>query len=142
MAMADAAAPIRAAIQETKQRWNASASSAARMSPRWSWAGVPCANGRNLRRKPGNVTNRLSARQNRRQAHKQNLIQGTHHLAALAMIQQILEMIKKYNSLRKVQTIVHRNPSKTNQRNSTDSALYPFVIRLFHPIALPTASRH
>jgi ABC-type uncharacterized transport system ATPase subunit len=73
--------------------------------------------------KPGNVTNRLSASQNRRQAKKQNLIQGTHHLAALAMIRQILEMIKKYNNLRKVQTIVHRNPSKTNQRNSTDSAL-------------------
>jgi hypothetical protein len=87
--------------------------------------------------KPGNVTNRLRPRQNRRQTQKKNLIQGIHHLAALAVIRQTLEMIKKYNSLRKVQSIVHRNPSKTNQRNSTDSALYPFVIRLLHPIALP-----
>ena len=62
--------------------------------------------------KPGNVTNRLRPRQNRRKAHKQNFIQRIHHLAALAVIRKIPEMIKKYNNLRKVQTIVHRNPSK------------------------------
>ena len=62
--------------------------------------------------KPGNVADRLSPSQNRRKAQKQDFVQGIHHLAALAMIRQILEMIKKYNSLRKVQLIVHRNPSK------------------------------
>jgi len=41
--------PASDAAQAAKQRWKRSASSVARMSPRWSWAGVPSAKGRNRR---------------------------------------------------------------------------------------------
>ena len=51
MATTPSGTPIRAATQATKQRWNASASRVARMSPRWSWAGVPAAKGRRRRGK-------------------------------------------------------------------------------------------
>src|SRR5512134_3560982 len=49
MAITSAGAPGRAEAQATKQYWNFSASSVAKMSPRWSCAGVPSRNGKKRR---------------------------------------------------------------------------------------------
>src|SRR6201987_5473500 len=49
MAITSDGMPVSPATHATKHRWNCSASSVARMSPRWSWEGVPSPNGRNRR---------------------------------------------------------------------------------------------
>src|SRR5271170_7395795 len=49
--ISSAGTPVSAATQATKQRPNASGSSVARMSPRWSCAGVPSSKGRKRLRK-------------------------------------------------------------------------------------------
>jgi hypothetical protein len=51
MTITSADVPVNAATQSTKQRWNFSASSVAKISPRWSCEGVPSRNGRNRRRR-------------------------------------------------------------------------------------------
>ena len=52
MAISSAGVLISAATQATKQRRKAWASSVAKMSPKWSWLGVPSAKGRKRRSNP------------------------------------------------------------------------------------------
>ena len=112
MAITPSGVPVSAATQATKQRWNCSASRTARMSPRWSCAGVPFLNGRKRRRrssfllpKQGDIDEGLGPGQHREQAQKQDLVERVGHLALLARVTQILEIAQENNRLVECGTI-------------------------------------
>ena len=112
-------APVRLATQATKQRWKASASSEARMSPRWSCDGVPSANGWKRRSRASFLSPKRAmsvivsapastARSDRRRT----LTERVGDLAALARIGQVPEEAQERGSLRERSAIpcsaVHR----------------------------------
>jgi len=111
-----AGAPVSEAIQATKQRWNASASSEARMAPRWSWAGVSSRNGRKRRRsasflspEPRHIGDRLGAGEDGQQTQKQDFIEWIKDLGALAKVRQILEKLQENNRFPEHATIRTRD---------------------------------
>jgi hypothetical protein len=108
MAITSDGIPVSAATHAMKHRWNCLASSVARMSPRWSWEGVPSRNGRNRRNsssfflaEPGDVSDRLRPGKHCQKAQEQHLVRSI---------------------------TTSRN---ANQRITTDSALQPFVTLFF-----------
>ena len=83
---------------------------------------------------PRDINDRLCARQHREQAQQQHLGERIDHLAGLARIRQILEIVQENNRLakrRQVRTPLHRSPPHPNQRTTTDSAPHPFVTNFF-----------
>ena len=104
--MTSAGALVSAATQATKQRWNASASSVGKNIAEMIVRGRAFAKGRNRRRNsiffsPNRAmsTKRLRPGQHREQAQQQHLVERIGHLAALAGVRQILEIIQKNNRL-------------------------------------------
>jgi hypothetical protein len=77
----------------------------------------------------------LGSGQHRKQTQQQHLLERTEHLAGLARVWQISEMIQKNDRLTErpefCRRFRHRNPPRSNQRITTDSGLYGFVTQFF-----------
>jgi len=77
---------------------------------------------------PGDVRERLGSRQHRKQAQQQNLLERIQHLAGLARVGQIPEMIQKNDRFAECpefrRRIPHGNPPPIESEDQTDSALY------------------
>src|SRR6202158_1872235 len=106
MATTPSGTPVTAATQAAKQPWNCSASSVARMSPRWSCAGVPSLNGRKRRSNASflvpeqrDLGEALCTRQHRKQTQQQDLIERIGNLAFLARVLEVSEIPQKDNRL-------------------------------------------
>src|SRR5271157_5320670 len=99
MAITSADVFVSPAAHATKQRWNATGSSLARMMPNWSCEGVPLANGRKRRRNESlarpkramSATDSAPASADAKHQ-KQHLVERIGDLALLPVVRQVLEM--------------------------------------------------
>ena len=98
MAMTSTGVLVSAATQSTKQRWNASASSVAKMSPSVSCGGVPSAKAETdaaasvSSPRTARCLRAIRAGKHRKQRKKQHLIKGIDDLPRLPKIRQSAEI--------------------------------------------------
>ena len=91
----------------------------------------------------GDVGNGFRPGQHGEQAKQQHLVERIHHLRALPMVRQILEIAQKDNRLGNRLAIgapgIHRNHPPANQRTSTDSPFQRVVTRSFTRLPCPAS---
>src|SRR5262249_59378156 len=83
---------------------------------------------------PGDINERPGSSKHGKQTHQQHFRERIDDLAALSRVRKILEILQKNNRLGYSPSRcspVHRIPRRSNQRITTDSALYHFVTYFF-----------
>src|ERR1700730_6586727 len=95
--------------------------------------------------KPRDVGERLRPRENRQKNQEQHLRERIIYFAGLTMVRQPAEIVKETRRLRNrcksYPVRIHHRPPPPTQWMTTDSALQPFVTKLFTRLPCPVGQQ-